>query len=165
MPTKNFGIKRHSNVGRACGRILPVVFFVAAGCSSGGERALTITAEEFDAVQETGDDDFPTRGRADPAAPRITVEAPEPGSDVTTPFLVAVLFEPQEGAAIVVESLRVKYGLFDVTGRVTEYMSVDQSGITGRIDAVKPGGYKLRLSITDDRDRTGTATLRFQIVD
>jgi len=138
---------------------------VAFGCAATKDQALVITAEQYDAVEASGVDEEPAaRGRVDPDAPVIIVETPETDSDVSTPFSVRVRFEPLDGATIDLDTLKIKYHIFDLTDEVLENMTVTGSGIVGEIDAIKPGRYKLKLSISDDRQRTGRATLRFHIV-
>jgi hypothetical protein len=44
-------------------------------------------------------------------------------------------------------------------------MTVSPAGIVGHIDAVRPGNYKLKLSVSDDRQRTGRTTLSFHIIE
>jgi hypothetical protein len=95
----------------------------------------------------------------------ITVETPDPDSAVRPPFPVRINFEPQDDASIAMDTLTVKYGFFNVTDKVLEFMTVSPTGIVGHIDAVRPGNYKLKLSVSDDRQRTGRTTLSFHIIE
>ena len=77
---------------------------------------------------------------------------------------IEVQFEPRDGAGIDLNSLQIKYKMFNLTKKVTERMQVTNSGISGEIDGIGPGKYKLKLSISDDRDRTAKADLSFEVV-
>ena len=73
-------------------------------------------------------------------------------------------FVSNDGATIDVDTLKIKYGWFNLTEEVRKRMIVTASGIEGRIDAVKPGNYKLKFSINDDKQRTGRTTMTFRVV-
>jgi len=73
-------------------------------------------------------------------------------------------FMPSDDATIALDTLKIKYGWFDLTEKVLQRMIVTASGIEGQIDAVKPGKYKLKFSISDDKQRTGRTTMTFRVV-
>lgn len=143
---------------------LTLVVLITSGCAATRDQPFVITPEQFDAVEASGvDEEPPLRGQVERGAPMIIVETPDPEGAVSTPFLVRVRFEPQDGATIALGTLKIKYGWFDVTEGVLQRMTVTGSGIIGQIDAIKPGNYSLKVSISDDRQRTGRAKLKFTI--
>lgn len=135
------------------------------GCST-TEEPLRITADQFDAVEATGpDDELVLRGEVERGAPAIVVDMPTLDESVKPPFDVSIRFLANDDANIVIDTLKIKYGFFDLTDEVIARMKVSAAGISGPIDAVKPGRYKLKVSISDDKKRTGRALLVFRVVD
>lgn len=127
-------------------------------------QPLVITAEQFDQAMAAGiDDEEFLRGGVERGAPAIVVDEPNPEDAVSTPFTLRIRFIPNDDAEIVIETLKIKYAIFDVTGEVLDRMDVTPAGVVGQIDAVKPGTYKFRVSIADNKKRTGKALLRFRI--
>ncbi len=130
------------------------------------DESLMITAEQFDAVAAAGPDvELPLRGQVERGAPVITIESPELNTDVRVPFQVQMRFTTNDGATIDLNTLKIKYGWFDLTEEVLERMVASTSGLEGQIDAVKPGKYKLKFSISDDKQRTGRKTMTFRVVE
>ena len=135
------------------------------GCST-TEEPLRITEDQFDAVEATGpDDELVLRGEVERGAPAIVVDTPTLDESVKPPFDVSIRFEANDDANINIDTLKIKYGFFDLTDEVIARMKVSATGISGPIDAVKPGRYKLKVSISDDKKRTGRALLVFRVVD
>jgi hypothetical protein len=135
------------------------------GCTT-TEEPLRITADQFDAVEATGpDDELVLRGEVERGAPAIVVDMPTLDESVKPPFDVSIRFEANDDASIILDTLKIKYGFFDLTDEVIARMKVSATGISGPIDAVKPGRYKLKVSISDDKKRTGRALLVFRVVD
>jgi hypothetical protein len=144
---------------------LALVAFVASGCAAKQDQSLVITAEQFDEIAAAGpDDEPPLRGIVERGAPAIIVEKPDPDTGVRTPFQVQMRFRPIDDATIDLDTLKIKYGWFDLTEEVLKRMIVSTSGIEGQIDAIKPGKYKLKFSISDDKQRTGRTTLTFHVI-
>ena len=145
-----------------CGLVL--VAFIGSGCATSQDQSLIITAEQFDAVAAAGpDDELPLRGQVERGAPVIIVDSPDSDIEVITPFSVQMRFVTSDGATIDVDTLKIKYGLFNLTKEVRKRMTVTTSGIEGLIDAVKPGKYKLTFSIKDDQQRTGKKAVIFRV--
>lgn len=127
---------------------------------------LTLSADEFDAnlsYRERGLEI--SRKPTDPLAPHIVVETPDIGADVAPPVDVMVSFRAAEGATIDLESLKVKYGWFDITKRVRETMEVTHQGIAGKIQGMRRGKYALKVSISDNLRRTSSTKIKFEVVD
>lgn len=148
------------------GFALALEALLLSGCTASQEQALVITAEQFNAVQPSGvDEDLPTRAAVARGAPAIVVENPQSGSAVVPPISVRIRFVPRDDAAIALNTLKIKYRWFDLTDEAREYMNVTTAGIEGLVDVDLRGEYKLKISVSDDRKRTGRTTLRFHIVD
>lgn len=148
-------------------KIITALLFVVAASAAGAEEAmLTLTAEEFDANQNFRERSVEILQKpTDPLAPRIVVEKPDVGADVQPPVEVNVIFEPADGATIDMDSLRIRYGWFDITDRVLESMNVSDSGISGKINSMRMGRYTLKLSIADTEKRESKAHIVFEVVD
>jgi hypothetical protein len=146
---------RYSSKGFA----LVLILFLMQGCSPDLEPL--ITREQFDAPEI--EDDF-LRGRPEPGAPSIIIENPPFGARVTTPFPVQLRFQAEDGTSIDLDSLKIKYKIFNLTKKVIERMSVTESGISGKLDDIGPGEYNLKLTISDNKNRTGKADLSFIVV-
>ncbi len=144
--------------------VLIPFLLVACGKREGeNENVLVLTAKDFDAVQAAGEDDLTERGCV-PGGPVITVAKPE-DSEVLPPVPVDIRFFPPEGATIDVDTLRVKWGIIDVTSRVVENLEVAPYGVTGLIDAAKPGKYKFKVRVEDDQSRCGETRLEFRVLE
>ncbi len=145
---------------------MAIALGMTAPMTSAETPFVTLTDEEFDANlsyrERTAD---LVRKPPDPLAPRIIVEAPQLGSDVSPPVDIIVRFSPAEDSAIVLDSLKVKYGWFDITSRVRESMTVSPEGIAGKLQSVRIGKYTIKVSIGDTMQRTSNAEINFKIVD
>jgi hypothetical protein len=126
---------------------------------------LVLTEQEFEAnldYLERGVDIFKRPG--DPLAPQIYIDAPDVDVDVAPPVNISVRFEAADGATIDLNSLRVKYGWFDITKRVLESMQVSANGISGKIGSMRRGKYTLKVSISDTLERKSSAKIVFKVV-
>jgi hypothetical protein len=127
-------------------------------------KPLVITAEQFDqAMAADPDDEEFLRGDVVRGAPAIIVDEPDPADGVLTPFTLRIQFIPTDDAEIVIETLKVRYAMFDVTGDVLDLMEVSPAGVVGQIDAVRPGTYKFKVSVADNKKRVGKALLSFRV--
>ena len=149
---------------RTCIFALALVALTISGSAVAQGRGLVITAEQYDAVTAAGDDGLTLRGTVEQGAPSIIVDIPAPDSEVTTPFQVLLRFEPNDDATINLDTLKIKYGWFDLTEEVLKEMTVTTVGIEGNIETVKPGKYKLKVSIEDSMQRIGKGLLTFNII-
>lgn len=129
------------------------------------ETLLVLTAEEFEAnlsYRERGVDI--TKKPADPLAPEIIIERPDLASEVAPPVDVAIRFQASDDAAIDLDTLKIRYGWFDITDRVLKAMEVSADGIQGQIRSMQKGGYSLKISVRDTMRRKSDAKIVFQIV-
>jgi hypothetical protein len=137
----------------------------AGALASAAEKMLVLTEQEFEAnldYLERGVDIFKRPG--DPLAPQIYIDAPDVDVDVAPPVNISVRFEAADGATIDLNSLRVKYGWFDITKRVLESMQVSANGISGKIGSMRRGKYTLKVSISDTLERKSSAKIVFKVV-
>ena len=139
---------------------------LSAELASGNDSMLVLTAEEFEAnlnYRERGVDI--TAKPTDPLAPEIIIDRPDVAADVAPPVDVAIRFQASEDAAIDLETLKIRYGWFDITDRVLKAMDVSPDGIEGQIQSMKKGKYSLKISVRDTMRRKSDAKIVFQIVD
>jgi len=145
--------------------IVAIALLVATQFAAAESNLLTLSDEEFDAnlsyIERSANI---VRKPVDPLAPRIVVESPDIGASVSPPVNVVVRFAPSEDSKIDLDSLKVKYGWFDITERVRDSMTVSPDGIAGQLQSMKFGKYKIRVSIGDTMQRTSNAELEFKIV-
>ncbi len=145
---------------------IAVCLIFLAGFANAGDSILVLSAEEFDANLSFRERSVElTRKPTDPLAPKIVIEAPNIEAGVAPPITVAVTFQPAEGATIDLDSLKVKYGWFDITQRVRDTMEVTRDGIAGQINGMRLGKYALRVSISDNLRRTSSTKIKFEVVD
>jgi len=140
----------------------------ASGCQSAPQRQrlFIVTEGQLRAVEATSDEEGEIeRGVPPPGAPRIVIDVPEPESKVMAPVPVSIRFLAETDAEIVPESLRVRFGFFDITDKVRDALDVSKEGITGRIEDAYPGNYKFTLEVSDTLNRTGLASIRFKVVE
>jgi hypothetical protein len=155
------------DMSRALLTITGLLAILAAGaCSPVDERSggLLVTEEQLRTLEALPEDEEISRGEPEPGAPRILVSTPGLGAEVTTPVPVRIRFVAEPDAEIRPDTLRVRYGPIDVTDKVLENLEVSPAGIDGRIDDALPGKYKFKVSISDTRNRTGEANLKFRVI-
>ena len=143
-----------------------LAILAAGACSPVDEQSggPLVTAEQLRVLEAQPEEEEIPRGEPEPGSPRILVSLPELGSKVTVPVPVRIRFVAEPDAQILPETLRVRYGPIDITDRVRENLQVSPAGIDGRIDEALPGKYKFKLSVSDTRNRTGEADLRFRVI-
>ena len=147
-------------------QLLTASLLCAAAGFTGADSMVVLTAEEFEAnldYRERGVDI--TKKPSDPMAPEIIVDRPDVASDVAPPVDVAIRFRASDDAAIDLETLRIRYGWFDITERVLNAMEVSPEGIKGQIQSMKKGKYSLKISVRDTMRRKSDARIVFQIVE
>lgn len=135
------------------------------GVTHSAESMLVLTEEEFEANQtfrERGVDIL--RKATDPLAPEIVVDRPDVGADVAPPVDIVVRFRAADDAQIDLQTLKVKYGWFDITERVMETMEVSPEGINGKIQSMRRGKYSLKLTIKDTQERKSDAKIVFEVI-
>ena len=147
---------------------LPVFLILSVGIAGNplfAESLLILTEEEFEANL-----DYRERGAGvlkkpvDPMAPQIIIDAPDVGVDVAPPVRIMVRFKAADGATIDLDTLKVKYGWFDITKRVMDSMEVSAEGISGKIGSMRRGKYTLKLSISDTMNRKSDTNIEFRVV-
>ena len=98
--------------------------------------------------------------------PRIYVKQPSPLVGVNNPFDIEVEFIPQGDATINPETLKIKYGMFDITKRVLSsgQAEVSNNGIKVRRAEIQSGTYDFIISIEDDQGQVGHREVRLEIL-
>ena len=151
------GVARH-----LCYPLL-MVFFLAFGVFA-DDQMLILTDEEFDANLDYRERDANIfKKPTDPMAPQIILETPDLGAVVAPPIDVSIRFQSSEDATIDLDSLRVRYGWFDITKRVRKSMTVTSDGIAGQLKSMRRGKYTLKVTISDSKRRKSSAKIRFTI--
>lgn len=145
---------------------LLVALIATGGCSStdNAHDGFIVTEAQMASVESLPDEEEIERGAPPPGAPQILIAVPELGSAVTVPVPVSIRFVAEPDAQIVPDSLRVRYGPFDVTAKVRENLDVSKDGIDGQIEDAHAGKYKFRVAISDTQNRTSEADLKFRVV-
>ncbi len=84
---------------------------------------------------------------------------------IPSPLDIELQFLPKPPSKIVVDSLRARYGFFgfDVTDRLTKNAKVTPSGILAENADLPAGSHSITIEISDDRERVGRKTFRFEI--
>jgi hypothetical protein len=122
-----------------------------------------LTAQEIAAVSQSG---YVERQTADPQGPRIEVKAPSVSKPVNTPFNIEIMFSPQGDAKINPDTLRIKYGWFDVTERVIKsgQAHISPNGIKVQKAEIEKGNYDFTISIQDSKERVGIAQIKVEVL-
>jgi hypothetical protein len=103
---------------------------------------------------------------AQPGAPSIKVEEPDPAKPIKPPVTIRISFEPQGDATIDPSSFRATYGWLgiDITQRIVQHAKVSASGLVATNADVPPGTYRVTLQIADNRHRVGVRVFEFTVV-
>ena len=102
---------------------------------------------------------------AQPGAPIITVEEPNPKRPITPPVTLRIAFRPQDGATIDPRTFRATYGWLgiDITHHIVANAKLNASGLVAKNANVPAGSYKVTLRIADNRHRVGRRTFEFTV--
>lgn len=164
-PDDDLRTGKKPSVAWRCAAQSLLLLLLAGAAAVADDRVLVLTADEFDAnvdFRERSVELLPQAG--DPEAPRIVVEKPDIGADVAAPVDVSVRFEAAGDAEIDIDTLRIRYGWFDITQRVRDSMEVSGEGISGKITSMRNGKHTLKVSISDSLQREGKASIVFHVV-
>lgn len=104
----------------------------------------------------------PTRS----GAPTIRIEEPDITKPVRSPVKIRVHFQAEANARIVVDSLRVRYGLLriDITRRILAHARPTPSGVFVDDAELPRGRHEITIQIADNMGRTGTRSFDFNVV-
>ncbi len=105
--------------------------------------------------------------RGDIGGPEIVLVNPRSLQNNPSPLDIELRFLPNPPSKIVRGSLRVLYGFFgfDVTDRMTRHAEVTPSGILAKNAELPAGSHSITIEISDNRERVGRKTFRFEIKD
>ena len=95
----------------------------------------------------------------------IEVLTPDARKTVKSPVDISVHFSPGPGATIVLDSLRVSYGLIglDVTARIRQSASVTEQGIQAPAAALPAGSHSMSIEIADSAGRKTRQAFKFRV--
>jgi hypothetical protein len=105
------------------------------------------------------------RAAAQPGAPIISVEEPNPKQRITAPVTVRITFRPQDGATIDPRTFRATYGWLgiDITHHIVANAKLNASGLVAKNASVPAGSYRVTLRVADNRHRVGMRTVEFTV--
>jgi hypothetical protein len=152
--------------------LVSVLFGVS--CFATGEAGFElVTADEFQLEKDARS--LVTRGPGiqpgEPESlraadgPLIEVLTPDSAKAVKAPVDISVRFSPGAGATIVLDSLRIRYGLIglDVTERIRQSAMVTEQGIQARGAALPAGSHSMSIEIADSAKRKTRQAFRFRV--
>ena len=140
---------------------------VTSTSSLSAETYMLVSPEEYThSIESDAEDEEFFERAADPLAPKIEMTKPGDQSDIQAPIDIEVVFLPEDGATIDLETLKITYGAFrvNVTERVTENASVTKGGIVSEGAELPAGKHKLTISIDDSLGRRGKSTFKFRVI-
>jgi hypothetical protein len=87
------------------------------------------------------------RAAAQPGAPTITLEEPNPKQRITPPVTIRVTFRAQNGATIDPRTFRATYGWLgiDITHHIVANAQLSASGLVAKNASVPAGSYRVTL--------------------
>ena len=104
---------------------------------------------------------------SEPAAggPLIEILAPDARKMVKAPVDISVRFSPGAGSTIVLDSLRIRYGMIglDVTDRIRKAATVTERGIEATGAALPAGSHYMAIEIADSAGRNTKQGFKFQV--
>jgi len=97
--------------------------------------------------------------------PLIEILAPDARRVVKAPVDISVRFSPGAGSTIVLESLRIRYGMIglDVTDRIRKAATVTERGIEATGAALPAGSHSMSIEIADSAGRNTKQGFKFQV--
>ena len=106
----------------------------------------------------------PESGRA-PGGPVIEIMTPDARQAVKAPVDIVVRFRPGPDARIVLDSLRIRYGMIglDVTERIRKAATVTDEGIRASGADLPAGKHSMSIEIADSAGRTTKQAFKFRV--
>jgi len=97
--------------------------------------------------------------------PLIEILAPDARKVVKAPVDISVRFWPGAGSTIVLEPLRIRYGMIglDVTDRIRKAATVTERGIEATGAALPAGSHSMSIEIADSAGRNTKQGFKFQV--
>jgi hypothetical protein len=97
--------------------------------------------------------------------PVITVVNPDAKSTVKAPVDIDVRFEPGPDAKILLDTLRIRYGLIglDVTDRIRKAATVTEQGIRAPGANLPSGSHSMTVEIADSSGRRTKQGFKFKV--
>ena len=97
--------------------------------------------------------------------PTIEVVTPDSRTVVKAPVDIDVRFEPGPGATIVLDTLKIRYGLIgiDVTDRIRKAATVTEHGIRAPGAQLPAGSHSMTVEISDSAGRKTKQGFKFKV--
>ena len=110
-------------------------------------------------------------GKAEPESQRATdgpvinIVTPSAQNTVKAPVDIDVRFEPGPGAKIVLDTLRIRYGMIglDVTDRIRKAATVTEQGIRAPGAQLPAGSHSMSVEIADSAGRKTKQSFKFKV--
>ena len=95
----------------------------------------------------------------------IEILTPDAGRPVKAPVDISIRFTPGPAATIVLDSLRIRYGLIglDVTDRIRKAATVTEQGIHAPGAALPAGSHSMSIEIADSAARKTKRAFKFKV--
>ena len=112
-----------------------------------------------------------TAGKEEPESQRaqdgpvIDILTPSAKNTVKAPVDIDVRFEPGPGAKIVLDTLRIRYGMIglDVTDRIRKAATVTEQGIRAPGAQLPAGSHSMSVEIADSAGRKTKQSFKFKV--
>jgi hypothetical protein len=97
--------------------------------------------------------------------PVIMVVTPDAAHTVKAPVDIDVRFEPGPGAKILIDTLKIRYGMIglDVTDRIRKAASVTEQGIRAPGAQLPAGNHSMTVEISDSAGRKAKQGFKFKV--
>jgi len=97
--------------------------------------------------------------------PVISIVTPSAKNTVKAPVDIDVRFEPGPGAKIVLDTLRIRYGMIglDVTDRIRKAATVTEEGIRAPGAQLPAGSHSMSVEIADSAGRKTKQSFKFKV--
>lgn len=97
--------------------------------------------------------------------PMIEILTPDAQKAVKAPVDIEVRFQPGPDAMIVLDTLRIRYGMIglDVTERIRKAATVTDQGIRASGAELPAGRHSMSIEISDSAGRTTKQAFRFRV--
>ena len=165
-------IKMHvSHPNQRLSRLLIGGLFViwAMATLTTASRAFVLVSPEEVARERSRGEPPRVRGSAsgDFGGPEIVLVNPRSLKNIPSPLDIELRFMPHPPSRIVRDSLSVLYSFsgFIITDRITKHAEVTPSGILAKNAKLPAGSHSITIEISDNRERVGRETYRFEIKD
>lgn len=146
--------------------LVAVLLFYRPAVTPAPENFALLTSDEQTELEKNPTKLERSIGVTNTAGPLIKVSSPS-GFSLKSPVDFDIVVEPQDGAPVDMQSIRIEYKIgpawINVTNRILQYASIKGSRLFATGAELPSGNHALRVSVSDNKKRKTQAVVTFKV--